>query len=49
MLMFRTLVYFNHRRVMEYKSLIERKKLIEFKNSTVSTENGFKGIENIFY
>lgn len=41
--MFRTLVYFNHKKVMEYKSLIERKKVIEFKNATVSTENGFKG------
>ena len=41
--MFRTLVYFNHKRVMEYKSLIERKRVIEFKNATVSTENAIKG------
>ena len=41
--MFRTLVYFNHKRVMEYKSLIERKRVIEFKNATVSTEKAIQG------
>ena len=35
--MFRTLVYFNHKKVMEYKSLIERKKVIESINCKYTT------------
>lgn len=41
--MFRTLIYFNHKKIMDYKSVIEGKRVIEFRNAKVSTERGFKG------
>lgn len=36
--MFKTLIYFDKKRITEYKSLIERKKAIELKNMKISNE-----------
>ena len=40
--MFRTLIYFDNKKVMEYKSLIERKKAVKLKNVKFSNEKSGK-------
>lgn len=40
--MFRTLIYFDKKKITEYKSLIERKKAVELKNVKISNEKSGK-------